>query len=135
MYESPINLTYSEPIYEEVTNHLNETIYQAVASVGVDVNREELIKALAYDRRQYEKGYADGKKEYAWLPVGLTQPKRADKYFVLVDCGGEYDIDILSFSKELGWYYYDDEKYEEVDWNDDVYFWMPTPEKPKYEKV
>lgn len=134
MYESPINLKYSEPIYKEVTNHLNETIYQAVASVGVDVNREELIKALAYDRRQYEKGYADGKKEYAWLPVVLTQPKREGKYFVLVDCGGELDIDILSWDSAHGWCYWGDCDTEAVDWNDAVLYWMETPEKPKYEK-
>ena len=28
--------------------------------VGIKVDRDELIKALAYDRKQYEKGYVDG---------------------------------------------------------------------------
>lgn len=28
--------------------------------MGLDVNREELMKALRYDRGQYDKGYADG---------------------------------------------------------------------------
>lgn len=35
-------------------------ILKAVQKVGVVVDKEELIKALAYDRGQYEKGYQDG---------------------------------------------------------------------------
>ena len=30
--------------------------------IGYAVNKEELIKALQYDRQQYEKGYQDGLK-------------------------------------------------------------------------
>ena len=33
---------------------------KAVQSYGFMVNKEELVKALIYDRKQYEKGYADG---------------------------------------------------------------------------
>ena len=32
---------------------------EAVQRVGVTVDKEELIKALRYDRRQYENGYRD----------------------------------------------------------------------------
>jgi hypothetical protein len=38
-------------------------IYQAVLNVGVNVNREELEKALRYDRDQYDQGYRDGLRE------------------------------------------------------------------------
>lgn len=58
MWESPINA-----IYEAQQNAFDGAVLSAVMKVGIDVNKEELIKALAYDRQQYEKGYADAKAE------------------------------------------------------------------------
>lgn len=58
MWESPINA-----IYEAQQNAFDGAVLSAVMKVGIDVDKEELIKALAYDRRQYEKGYADAKAE------------------------------------------------------------------------
>lgn len=55
MYESPIN-----QILGELQMHLEGETLKAVQNVGIDVNKEELIKALQYDRGQYEKGYKDG---------------------------------------------------------------------------
>ena len=37
-----------------------DNILRAVQNYGIIVNKEELIKALAYDRDQYDKGYQDG---------------------------------------------------------------------------
>ena len=34
-------------------------IYKAIMHVGVNVDKDELLKALAYDRNQYQKGYED----------------------------------------------------------------------------
>ena len=55
MYESPINQILGEM---QIT-YENECL-KAVQSVGFDVNKEELTKALMYDRNQYEKGCSDG---------------------------------------------------------------------------
>ena len=33
---------------------------KAVQNVGINVDKEELLKALEYDRDQYRKGFADG---------------------------------------------------------------------------
>lgn len=38
-------------------------VMKAIREVGVNVDKEELIKALQYDRNQYTKGYEDGKNE------------------------------------------------------------------------
>ena len=60
-YDSPIT------IYENLANQIAEYREgQIVAQVQmyIDVNKEELFKALAYDRHQYEKGYQDGRKDY-----------------------------------------------------------------------
>jgi hypothetical protein len=35
-------------------------IFKAIRDYGVDVDKDELIKALQYDRDQYEKGYING---------------------------------------------------------------------------
>ena len=55
MYESPINAYFGE-----VETKFNGAVFKAIQSVGIDVNKDELIKALAYDREQYERGYHDG---------------------------------------------------------------------------
>lgn len=58
MYKSPIEL-----IYEDIQYQVEEGIYKAVQKLNIKVDREELIKALEYDRGQYYKGYEDAKAE------------------------------------------------------------------------
>lgn len=61
MWESPVNIfEIHEPIVEEINKQKEEMVFKAMCRVGVDVDKEELLKALQYDRNQYEKGYADG---------------------------------------------------------------------------
>ena len=59
MYESPIELVVSQFQTEIIKQQENQVI-KAVQNVGVNVDKSELLRALAYDRDQYEKGYADG---------------------------------------------------------------------------
>ena len=61
-YESPVEIFYQETL-PKINDSVDSVIVQTVCNVGVDVNKEELIKALAYDREQYEKGYINGYKE------------------------------------------------------------------------
>lgn len=62
-YESPINVyqTHQEMI-QCISEKQDEMVFAKVRQV-VDVNKEELIKALRYDRDQYNKGYKDGLKD------------------------------------------------------------------------
>lgn len=53
-YQSPI-----EVIQTQMRNQIEGEIYKAVMNVGVNVDKEELLKALRYDRGQYQKGYKD----------------------------------------------------------------------------
>ncbi len=64
MYESPIDIVVGE-IHTAMIKERENQIYKAIQSYGVNVNREELIKALQYDRNQYDKGFRDGIKEFA----------------------------------------------------------------------
>ena len=54
MYQSPI-----EVIQTQMRNQIEGEIYKAVMRIGVNVDKNELHKALAYDRKQYQKGYED----------------------------------------------------------------------------
>lgn len=58
MYESPINFIFDDIQMQIVKQQENEA-YMAVQKCGVDVDKEELKRALKYDREQYEKGYED----------------------------------------------------------------------------
>ena len=55
MYESPINI-----IISKLCNKLESDCVKSVQRYGFDVDKEELAKALNYDRNQYEKGHTDG---------------------------------------------------------------------------
>ena len=60
---------YESPIHMFVTNFNNQValmqetnVLKAVVGCGVTVDKEELIRALQYDRGQYEKGYEAGRR-------------------------------------------------------------------------
>ena len=55
MYKSPL-----QAFYKEQAEKVDDLCYRGVLSVGINVDREELLKALEYDRGQYEKGFEDG---------------------------------------------------------------------------
>lgn len=61
-YQSPI-----EQYVSDITMKMENDICTAVQNVGIRVDKEELIKALSYDRGQwelgYDAGYEQGRKE------------------------------------------------------------------------
>lgn len=54
-YESPIQV-----VCREMQNTFDSDVMKAVLSYGISVDKDELIRALQYDRDQYGKGFADG---------------------------------------------------------------------------
>lgn len=54
-YDSPITL-----IASQMETKIENDVLSAVQRYGIDINKDELIKALDYDRKQYEKGYQNG---------------------------------------------------------------------------
>jgi hypothetical protein len=58
MYKSPV-----EVITEEMKFFYDGDVVRAVQKHDINIDKEELLKALRYDRDQYEKGYADGKRD------------------------------------------------------------------------
>ena len=59
LYESPITL-----VADQMRTEMEANCVKVVQSYGFDVNAEELAKALAYDRGQYDKGYAAARQKY-----------------------------------------------------------------------
>lgn len=66
MYRSPIEILCADiwdQIQTQIDKQQGEDIYKAVVRYGINVDKEELIRALKYDRNQYEKGYMDGRAD------------------------------------------------------------------------
>lgn len=57
-YQSPI-----QQIVSDMSLKMENDIYTAAQKVCTYVDKEELIKALSYDRGQWEQGYANGYSE------------------------------------------------------------------------
>ena len=64
MYEPPIELIVKDT-YQKILEQREENIFKVILETGVNVDKEELLKALKYDREQYNKGYMDAAKEFA----------------------------------------------------------------------
>ena len=80
-YVSPIKIGYeAEPeegwtdkIGKYLAGEVDNLVLQSCVKVGCHVDKDELEKALRYDRGQYEKGYEDGKRDAAAAIEGLVE--------------------------------------------------------------
>lgn len=57
-WESPVTIV--QEISSQIARDTDDYIMSEIYKTGVTVNKEELIKAINYDRDQYNKGYRDG---------------------------------------------------------------------------
>ena len=55
MYQSPIEKFYGNIQSQMIEDDENRLMYTVTQSIGYKVDKDELIKALQYDRQQYEK--------------------------------------------------------------------------------
>ena len=86
MYKSPIEMLISD-IQHQIVNQQDEQIYQAVVHYIPNVNKAELLRALQYDRNQYEKGYMDGKRD---AMNELVKCKNCRWWTMIDETGGGY---------------------------------------------
>lgn len=61
-YDSPVEY-YTQKIIRDIEEQQESCVMEAILKTGVKVDKDELIKALNYDRKQYQKGYKDGRNE------------------------------------------------------------------------
>ena len=134
MYKSPIELLVDNIQYQ-IVKQQDEEIYKAVCHYVPNVDKEELIRALNYDRNQYERGYADGKADAMprWIPVTERLPTPYEKVFTCrrellggtkIICN-EYIT--VEYGGVLAW------SADHETWKTSVTHWMPLPEPPKGE--
>ena len=67
LYESPISQIRAEIdniIDKQREEQENEFMCQLSVHMGYEINKDELTKALLYDRKQYEKGFSDAEKHF-----------------------------------------------------------------------
>lgn len=126
MYESPIRIieTAVQTIMEQRENTIVAKVQDAI---DVQVDKGELLRALQYDRGQYNKGYKDGKAEATpkWIPVTERLPEKKGNYLGFTGSTfmvGYYKGDavwwILAYDRE----------------GVDLFtHWTPLPEPPKGE--
>lgn len=62
-WESPITKIYGDIRNEIVRQDEENCIFAIKQAIGYEIDKEELIRALHYDREQYDKGYNDGARE------------------------------------------------------------------------
>ena len=122
MYESPVTLIHST-IMAEREEYILTTIREAI---GVAVDKEEPIKALKYDREQYEKGFKDGvKQQTKWISVSERLPKNSGNYLIAIAdsnyTNGQY--------YNISWFYPSNKEWSYR--NAAVIAWMPLPEPYK----
>jgi hypothetical protein len=119
-YESPIH-TLTDRIAAEIRMKADEQIWEAVVRTGVVVDKDELVKALKYDRDQYNKGYVNGYNADKWISVEDRLPDKYGKYLCCTEYG---DITIETFFDAV-------RAYAPGFANRLITHWMPLPEPPK----
>ena len=73
-YQSPINMELDEitnKIHKELIDKEERLLVEYAQSIGFDIDRDELYKALKYDRDQYNQGYMKAMAEVATIIEGL----------------------------------------------------------------
>lgn len=139
MYESPLTLNEwkieansldqaIKDTAESVGEKFDRYVLHVISETGITVDRDELIKALRYDRDQYTKGYHEGMERGieisspTWIPVTERLPNGNGEYLV----SGKDKVWVCEFmilGNVGGWC--------NSAMNPCVKYWMPLPEPPK----
>lgn len=140
MYKSPIELLIRD-YQHQVIEREKEQVYRAAVQVVPNIDKDELLRALAYDRGQYQRGYLDGLHDAAprWIPVEERLP-------ATIPCaaGTEYSeaVNVLTSGRKVLTAIWDGSEFiaDAAFWDaegEDITHWtpvlLPLPEPPKGE--
>ena len=59
-YKSPIEIITT--MHNQIEHDVENNVFKLIRAYGINVDKDELIKALKYDRDQYNAGYIDGSR-------------------------------------------------------------------------
>lgn len=94
-------MMYSD-IATKIVQRQEEMVMQAVREVGIDVNKDELVKALQYDRNSYDKGYRDGFGDRESVIARIKEEiKKCDYECTIIARDSYINNKISSFSQGL----------------------------------
>lgn len=122
-YISPIEI-----IHTELRTQIENDVYKAVQQYGIIVDKDELIKALRYDRAQYEAGYLDGWHSafnIKWISVLERLPTKSGKYLVCTKNGNVYQTKLYKNPASVGGVWGQKDKGKSIT------HWRPLPEPPQ----
>lgn len=128
MYESPIKLIIDD-MFDAVKEAADNQIVMRVQK-EVDVDKDELIKALKHDRDQYDKGFRDAQPK--WISVEERLPEIGEEVIVYIPGAG----------CQVMWLNQPDQETADIKWVmehgwwcavDEVTHWMQLPPPPEVE--
>lgn len=124
MYKSPYSVSIVEKVAKEAAEEFDGLVMKVTVDANITVDRDELLKALAYDRGQYDKGYGDGYQDgkrdaLEWISVEDRCPEKYGDYLVFDDCRNLY---VNEWHCLLHKWQYDDGR---------ITHWAQLPEPPK----
>lgn len=129
-YESPVKI-----IYGQMQTQFEDDILKAVQSYHIEVNKEELLKALRYDREQFDKGHAVG---YADGYGDACAEAKRPKWISVEDRLPEFRQHVIVYDElAVGEAYWNGKIFEWVA-DENIAFathWMPLPEPPTTKEV
>ena len=71
-YKSPVEIKQYD-VEKDIAKRVEDKIHEEIVQrFGVFIDKDELVKALSYDREQYKKGWIDGFKEALEKPKPRT---------------------------------------------------------------
>ena len=96
-YKSPIEIAtdLSNAFMLEIENEVVKAVYH----VGVKVDKDELLKALVYDREQYKAGYLDGIENRIPIEYIKKELKKLDSNINYAGYVGNEMLDQLIYAK------------------------------------
>lgn len=130
-WESPISIVTENIMkcVESANSAIEGKVMEAIVNVGIDVNKDELLKAMQYDRDQYSKGYTNG----------YNAGYNADKWISVEERLPKSGMKVLGYDgREVRHFFINKNEWWSEGWGtiDDlgITHWMPFPEPPKMEE-
>ena len=101
-YQSPIS-TYTTEVATNIGEEFDKLVITEIAKVGVAVDKDKLVKALEYDRDQYEEGYEEGYRDgRRYKPPVITNADR-------IRSMSDEELAVWFYSGDFPWCVYEED--------------------------